>query len=112
MSKYKIAVVVGSLRKDSFNRKLASAIVKLALSEFSFEQVEIGDLPDCLDAPVPFDLDIHIRVLCLECSLHLVKRLEEAACRYYIEDNLFMTCFLCDAARTQTEHPDEHKGNH
>ena len=40
-----IAVIVGSLRRDSFNRKLASAIVKLAPSEFSFEQVQIGDLP-------------------------------------------------------------------
>lgn len=45
MSQYKIAVVVGSLRKDSFNRKLAIAIVKLAPSEFSFKQVQIGDLP-------------------------------------------------------------------
>lgn len=39
MSQYQIAVVVGSLRKDSFNRKLATAIVKLAPSEFSFKQV-------------------------------------------------------------------------
>ena len=45
MSQYQIAVVVGSLRKDSFNRRLANAIVKLAPSEFSFKQVEIGDLP-------------------------------------------------------------------
>jgi chromate reductase len=45
MSKYEIAVVVGSLRQDSFNRKLANAIVKLAPSEFSFKQVQIGDLP-------------------------------------------------------------------
>ena len=45
MNNYKIAVVVGSLRKDSFNRKLASAIVKLAPSEFSFKQVQIDDLP-------------------------------------------------------------------
>lgn len=45
MSKYQIAVVVGSLRRDSFNRKLADAIVKLAPSEFSFKPVEIGDLP-------------------------------------------------------------------
>ena len=45
MSKYQIAVVVGSLRKDSFNRKLADAIVKLAPPEFSFQQVQIGDLP-------------------------------------------------------------------
>ena len=45
MSKYQIAVVVGSLRKDSFNRKLANAIVKLAPPEFSFQQVQISDLP-------------------------------------------------------------------
>lgn len=45
MSQYQIAVIVGSLRKDSFNRQLADAIVKLAPSEFSFKQIEIGDLP-------------------------------------------------------------------
>jgi chromate reductase len=45
MTNYKIAVVVGSLRRDSFNRKLATAIVKLAPPEFSFKQVQIGDLP-------------------------------------------------------------------
>lgn len=45
MSQYQIAVVVGSLRKDSFNRKLANAIVKLAPSEFSFKQLVISDLP-------------------------------------------------------------------
>ena len=45
MSQYQIAVVVGSLRRDSFNRKLANAIVKLAPPEFSFRQVQIGDLP-------------------------------------------------------------------
>lgn len=45
MSQYQIAVVVGSLRKDSFNRKLAKAMVKLAPSDFSFKHLEIGDLP-------------------------------------------------------------------
>ena len=45
MSQYQIAIVVGSLRHDSFNRKLANAIVKLAPPEFSFKQVQIGDLP-------------------------------------------------------------------
>lgn len=45
MSQYQIAVIVGSLRKDSFNRKLANAIVKLAPATFSFKQLEIGDLP-------------------------------------------------------------------
>ena len=45
MSQYKIAVVVGSLRRDSFNRKLAEAIARLAPSDFVFEQVQIDDLP-------------------------------------------------------------------
>lgn len=45
MSQYQIAVIVGSLRRDSFNRKLAKAMVKLAPPEFSFQQVQIGDLP-------------------------------------------------------------------
>ena len=45
MNQYQIAVVVGSLRKDSFNRKLADAMVKLAPSGFSFKQVRIDDLP-------------------------------------------------------------------
>ncbi|HET6424533.1 MAG TPA: NAD(P)H-dependent oxidoreductase [Planctomycetaceae bacterium] len=45
MSHYQIAVIIGSLRKDSFNRKLATAIVKLAPEEFSFKPVSIGDLP-------------------------------------------------------------------
>jgi chromate reductase len=45
MSQYQIAVIVGSLRKDSINRTLASAIARLAPAEFSFSQVQIGDLP-------------------------------------------------------------------
>lgn len=45
MSKYQIAVVVGSLRKDSFNSKLAGALAKLAPADFSFKRIEIGDLP-------------------------------------------------------------------
>ncbi|HEY9098239.1 MAG TPA: NAD(P)H-dependent oxidoreductase [Thiobacillus sp.] len=45
MSQYPIAIVIGSLRRDSFNRKLATAIAKLAPPEFSFNQIEIGDLP-------------------------------------------------------------------
>lgn len=45
MTQYQIAVIGGSLRRDSFNRKLATAIAKLAPAEFSFKQLEIGDLP-------------------------------------------------------------------
>ena len=45
MTQYKIAVVIGSLRKDSFNRKMADAIEKLAPAEFTFHKVRIDDLP-------------------------------------------------------------------
>jgi chromate reductase, NAD(P)H dehydrogenase (quinone) len=45
MSKYNIAVVVGSLRRDSFNRRLATGVAQLAPSDFVFKQLEIGDLP-------------------------------------------------------------------
>lgn len=45
MDKYLIAVIVGSLRKDSFNQKLANAIVKLAPEGFFFRRVRIDDLP-------------------------------------------------------------------
>jgi hypothetical protein len=45
MSKYQIAVIVGSLRPNSLNLKRASAVAKLAPPEYSFKQVQIGDLP-------------------------------------------------------------------
>lgn len=45
MANYKIAVVVGSLRKESFNQKLANGLIRLAPPEFSFHQVQIRDLP-------------------------------------------------------------------
>jgi chromate reductase len=45
MTEYQIAVIVGSFRKDSFNRKLANAMVRLGPPEFSFRQLRIDDLP-------------------------------------------------------------------
>jgi len=45
MCKYQIAVIVGSLRKDSFNRKLATALGMLEHPELSFKQLQIDDLP-------------------------------------------------------------------
>ena len=45
MDQYPIAVVVGSLRRDSFNRQLADALVRLAPAEFSFNRLRIDDLP-------------------------------------------------------------------
>jgi chromate reductase, NAD(P)H dehydrogenase (quinone) len=45
MSQYSIAVLVGSLRKESLNAKLATALAQLAPPELSFQRVQIGDLP-------------------------------------------------------------------
>ena len=42
---YRIAVVVGSLRRDSFNRQLAGALAKLAPQGLEFTQVRIDDQP-------------------------------------------------------------------
>ena len=46
MSKtYNVAVLVGSLRKASINRKLALALADLAPASLNLEILEIGDLP-------------------------------------------------------------------
>ena len=45
MSTYPIAVVIGSLRKQSINRQLADAVTRLAPQEFSFRHLRIDDLP-------------------------------------------------------------------
>lgn len=40
-----VAIIVGSLRKGSWNRKLAEAVTALAPANLKFKFVEIGDLP-------------------------------------------------------------------
>jgi chromate reductase len=40
-----IGYVVGSLRKESINRKLANAVIKLGPPDFNFKELRIGDLP-------------------------------------------------------------------
>jgi chromate reductase len=53
---YRVAVLVGSLRRDSYNRLLARALEKLAPAEFRFEYPQIDDLPlynQDLDADMP-----------------------------------------------------------
>lgn len=45
MTTHRIAVLVGSLRKESWTRKVALAMQKLAPPSLAFEFVEIGDLP-------------------------------------------------------------------
>ncbi len=67
MSNIDIAVIVDSLRKDSFNRRLATALTRLAPSEFSFKFLEIGNLPlynqddDAQQAPNVKQLKAEIR---------------------------------------------------
>lgn len=45
MSKKKIAVLVGSLRKNSYSRQIANALIKLAPESIELEIVEIDKLP-------------------------------------------------------------------
>jgi len=42
---YKIAIIVGSLRKDSINRKVARSICALRNDNLDCSMIEIGDLP-------------------------------------------------------------------
>jgi chromate reductase len=45
MKKYKIAVIVGSLRKESYNLKTAKELIALAPESLSLEILNIADLP-------------------------------------------------------------------
>lgn len=45
MKKYNISVLVGSLRKESYNLKVAKTLMALAPESLSLELLEIGDLP-------------------------------------------------------------------
>ncbi len=45
MSQYQIAVLIGSLRRDSYNRQLANAIKRLAPESLALQELRIDDLP-------------------------------------------------------------------
>lgn len=45
MTTFQIAVLVGSLRKDSLNRKLAEALRPMAPGDLTFKLLQIDDLP-------------------------------------------------------------------
>ena len=45
MAKFKVAVIVGSNRRESINRRLAQALTKLGADKFAFSFVQIDDLP-------------------------------------------------------------------
>jgi chromate reductase len=56
MPEFKVAVIIGSLRKDSMNLKLAKALAKLGQSRLDMHFVQIGDLPlfsQDLENPMP-----------------------------------------------------------
>lgn len=56
MKNYKIAVFVGSLRKESYNLKTAKALIALAPETLNLEIVNIGELPmynEDLEATLP-----------------------------------------------------------
>lgn len=60
MNKKKIAVLVGSLRKDSFNKKIANKLISLAPDTLDMKIVEIGHLPHYNqdsdgNSPIEFD---------------------------------------------------------
>ncbi|MFT4090582.1 MAG: NAD(P)H-dependent oxidoreductase [Asticcacaulis sp.] len=45
MANLSVAVLVGSLRKDSLNRKVAQAVIRLGPADVNFDILRIGDLP-------------------------------------------------------------------
>ena len=56
MATYKIAVLVGSLRKESYNLKMAKALIALAPASLALQLVNIGELPlynEDLEASLP-----------------------------------------------------------
>ncbi len=45
MTRYKVGYLVGSLAKESINRKLARALARLAPPELELSEISFGDLP-------------------------------------------------------------------
>ena len=45
MKPFNVAVLVGSLRRESINRKLAEAVIRVAPDSLSFRHVDLGALP-------------------------------------------------------------------
>jgi chromate reductase len=68
-----VAVFVGSLRKDSLNRKVAKALAELAPSSLKLDIVEIGELPlynqDSDEDPPQVYLDFRARVKAADAVL-------------------------------------------
>ncbi|WP_294615195.1 NAD(P)H-dependent oxidoreductase [uncultured Gilliamella sp.] len=70
MSK-KIAVLVGSLRKDSYNLKVAKVLQKIAPPSLSLQIISIGDLPlynEDIDTQTPPDSYTRFRQEIADCQ--------------------------------------------
>jgi chromate reductase len=70
---YDVAVIVGSLRKESFNRKAARAVIELAPASLRMEIVEIRQLPlydqdDDASPPAP-SAEFKARIRAAEAAL-------------------------------------------
>src|SRR5690348_350363 len=68
-----IGIIVGSLRRESLNRRLAQALIKIGAGAPRMEVVEIGHLPHCNaddeDAPPPAITQFKQRVESLDAFL-------------------------------------------
>lgn len=45
MKRYNVGLLIGSLRQDSWNRRLAVGVTRLAPSEYVFNEIRLSDLP-------------------------------------------------------------------
>ncbi|HYE43196.1 MAG TPA: NAD(P)H-dependent oxidoreductase, partial [Caulobacteraceae bacterium] len=45
MTTYNVGYLIGSLAKESINRKLARALIRLAPEGLTFSEIPFGDLP-------------------------------------------------------------------
>lgn len=69
----KVAVIVGSIRKDSINKKLAGAIERLGAEKLAFDRVRIDDLPlfnqDRESEPIPEVLRVREQITAADAVL-------------------------------------------
>jgi chromate reductase len=72
-NKLKVAVIIGSLRKGSFSRKLALAMIAIGCDPLEFDVIEIGQLPlfnqDDEASPSPIVVDFKHRVAACDAVL-------------------------------------------
>jgi chromate reductase len=68
MRQYQVAVLVGSLRRESINRKLATAMTRLAPSSLAFSHVGLEELP-MYNADLEVDRPVGVHRFTGACAL-------------------------------------------